>query len=554
MGLNEISDTVDLLRPQAKHIPSPPDPARWTILKYFVSARSWYQRSILLSGRHYVELHELDITGRSEVDGVKDKLETSIRTGWKFTSLVSCILVGFCLCFNIIFMIVVARQNPPNDDGIGEIDIKDCNTASSATAKIHVAINVVASALVAASNYNMQCLTAPTRKDVDDAHERGAWLDIGIQSMRNLRSLPTWRAVLWIGLLLSSVPLHLLWNSAIFASTTSYSDYTVLVVAHDFLKSFNTNGTLFCNELDRYPASAMLENLAICDMMRQAQADELSRLSPAQCIAIYTQQDMKGRSSVVAVMTSQDVSQSTVVPPANASFPVLAYFKSDQYSDLLSADGKQSCKTSCNLNANSSNHVMDCTSNEVVYGIPCTHLGSCHGDTDHGIWWMSSLVTGIWPCLPDEVDEDGCSQSEALRHTNDWRILPDDYEIEFCLARSAGTVCKLQYSAAILYIVICCNAVKFLAISANLYFSDGLLMASVGDAVASFLQRPDPNTKGKCLINAKTTSSEPSGSAHRHDVDTASKLQPLKWDRAMDRKKRWHHGATWKQVVLGIVP
>lgn len=35
---------------------------------------------------------------------------------------------------------------------------------------MHIIINILSTALLAASNYVMQCLSAPTRPDVNEAH------------------------------------------------------------------------------------------------------------------------------------------------------------------------------------------------------------------------------------------------------------------------------------------------------------------------------------------------------------------------------------------------
>lgn len=54
-----------------------------------------------------------------------------------------------------------------------------------------------------------QCLCAPTRRDIDLAHLEGRWLDVGVQSMRNLWHIPRKKLALWVCLALSSLPLHL---------------------------------------------------------------------------------------------------------------------------------------------------------------------------------------------------------------------------------------------------------------------------------------------------------------------------------------------------------
>jgi hypothetical protein len=75
---------------------------------------------------------------------------------------------------------------------------------------IHFGINALSTILLGASNYCAQLLVAPTRRDIDEAHRKSMWLDIGIQSLRNLLRATLRRKVLWILLMSSSGLLHLL--------------------------------------------------------------------------------------------------------------------------------------------------------------------------------------------------------------------------------------------------------------------------------------------------------------------------------------------------------
>lgn len=90
---------------------------------------------------------------------------------------------------------------------IAKGDMKRITTISTA---YHVLINILSTILLTSSNYAMQILCAPTRREVDRAHARGQWLEIGIMSIRNLRHIDRRRAVLWVLLAISSAPLHLL--------------------------------------------------------------------------------------------------------------------------------------------------------------------------------------------------------------------------------------------------------------------------------------------------------------------------------------------------------
>ena len=74
----------------------------------------------------------------------------------------------------------------------------------------HLGINVVSSLLLGASNVAMQCLVAPSRNDVDAAHRIGLSLDIGVNGFKNWQSMSSLRRYLWIVLIASTLPLHLL--------------------------------------------------------------------------------------------------------------------------------------------------------------------------------------------------------------------------------------------------------------------------------------------------------------------------------------------------------
>ena len=95
-------------------------------------------------------------------------------------------------------------------DNIGTAFQGDCDKSASITSWIHIAINIFSSILLAGSNYTMQRLSAPTRKDVDRAHAKRSWVEIGVASMRNLLAIDKKKAALYMILLLSSAPLHLL--------------------------------------------------------------------------------------------------------------------------------------------------------------------------------------------------------------------------------------------------------------------------------------------------------------------------------------------------------
>jgi hypothetical protein len=97
------------------------------------------------------------------------------------------------------------------NDGVSILYEASCDMTKKVDIGIHLLINILSSALLSASNYCMQCLSAPTLPEVDEAHRKGHWLDIGIPSLHNVvsSSFARRKKLCWWVLALSSFPLHL---------------------------------------------------------------------------------------------------------------------------------------------------------------------------------------------------------------------------------------------------------------------------------------------------------------------------------------------------------
>lgn len=138
-------------------------------------------------------------------------------TGWRFGVLSGATSALIVFVINLIIFVWAEKHNgyrpfhfAHRDNGQHTLFDGSCEKARNLNTGVHLLINVLSTLLLSASNYCMQCMSAPTRRDVDDAHARKRWLDVGVQSMRNLLSISRKRAVLFWLLGLSSLPLHLL--------------------------------------------------------------------------------------------------------------------------------------------------------------------------------------------------------------------------------------------------------------------------------------------------------------------------------------------------------
>jgi hypothetical protein len=141
-------------------------------------------------------------------------LNTRIRAsryhGWRMGVLAGCVMSAFVLSCNIAILIAGSQIHGGYKQGIADLVSGSAPDISRWSTAAHLIINVFSTILLGASNYTMQVLSSPTRNDIDKAHTKRKWLDVGILSMRNLGTIPRKRAMLWGVLAFSSVPLHLL--------------------------------------------------------------------------------------------------------------------------------------------------------------------------------------------------------------------------------------------------------------------------------------------------------------------------------------------------------
>ncbi|KAF7955727.1 hypothetical protein EAE96_004651 [Botrytis aclada] len=159
--------------------------------------------------------HDTQQSGIISSLGEEDKRAKVNHTGWRAG-------VRYCsgtalgvFAVNLTLLIWAVLKNGV-DGGYSILYRGNCQHAQSLSTALHILINVLSTILLSASNYTMQCLNSPTRKAIDCAHAEKKWLDIGIPSWRNQRSISRIDKILWCLLGLSSIPLHFFYNSAVF--------------------------------------------------------------------------------------------------------------------------------------------------------------------------------------------------------------------------------------------------------------------------------------------------------------------------------------------------
>ncbi|KAF8859021.1 hypothetical protein BDZ45DRAFT_742835 [Acephala macrosclerotiorum] len=455
----------------------------------------------------------------------RDSDEQRKFSGWRGGILAAACSSGLVLLINLIFTIWAAAKSKSGTQ-IGTIYAGDCATVRHADSGLHIAINVMGTILLGASNYTMQCLSSPTRKEVDAAHSRGEYLDIGLPSPKNLNG---WKKkIVFTFLVLSTMPLHFLWNSAVF-TTTQQLDYNVYVVTPSFL----SNATVDCSQNvtvssggyssafyydDRWPlyfttlpgydnfsspspSDGYWYQADVCNISKALRANYtqniLTRLDNEECITTYGQGDdkLKGYGNVLAVTKEQ---------PASTNNTILMQLRFEEF--------------------------------------------------------ISNYTGSNWVCDPAHLIANNyeCSYKELAKDANEWTLgsvksdpnnqfalaAEDQWSIDYCLAQPtdlAGT-CQLQYSLVIMIIVLICNCIKFSCIVYLLTTRLEPILATIGDGIASFLEKPDEITVFRPFLDRK----------HARNFRRLPPKKPVRYF-PPKRARRWWHAPSPCRWLLTLI-
>ncbi|KAG8534322.1 uncharacterized protein KY384_001166 [Bacidia gigantensis] len=205
------------------------------------SAWDTYDAASIRSQASLLSRHDADVPFNSNVQRARKPRLPGLKafrfTGWRVGVTWCASITTLVLLINTVWTIAASAKYGIKK-GLGTMQQGSCDEAKNLSLWLHFGINALSTTLLAASNYCMQCLASPTRDEVDAAHRRRKWLDIGVPSVRNLFYIARRRRVLWLLLAISGVPLHLLYNSAVFSSLTA-QDYRVWAASQEVIDAPN---------------------------------------------------------------------------------------------------------------------------------------------------------------------------------------------------------------------------------------------------------------------------------------------------------------------------
>lgn len=125
-------------------------------------------------------------------------------------SLVSQIILVSAVLITNLSLTIYANFKYPSVEAVGLLYKGDCDDVRRLNLGFHLVISTLSTLMLSASNFCMQIQSAPTRADINLAHQNGTWLDIGLHSPRNLMYIRGWKRVSWFILCITSLPINML--------------------------------------------------------------------------------------------------------------------------------------------------------------------------------------------------------------------------------------------------------------------------------------------------------------------------------------------------------
>ncbi|KAF7192513.1 hypothetical protein HII31_06145, partial [Pseudocercospora fuligena] len=422
----------------------------------------------------YVQLHLADNRFESrDISNLRKrngKLHGRLQ-GWRFGLAIWALASWIVLVLNISLAIYAAYHHISRKGGILTLYQGSCSVVRKRSMIFALVINIMGTTLLAGSNYTMQCLASPTRDEIDTAHTKGDWLEIGVPSIRNLMGRVSWSrtgACFLLGL--CSLPTHLLFNSVIFRTATSNSfgtgvagpafpdilppellqpwSYSCNHTETDYLEDDTYNRTTqivnFTSTLIPDRSNSYVEDYT--NLVRNSTPYPTINLTVEDCLAIYQKAEVSDYGPVVFFIEPHEGDSATGF-----------LFATDSMDYAYQFYGYRTGTTGVHNNVTD----LDSVEKAIVSMIP-TSEASYWGPVD------SPMLLSVNP---------GCDS-------------PQTYNVSYCLAMKVPERCEMDISLYILVTVIGCNLFTCATMLWTFWTRKEATMVTVGDAICSYLDMP----------------------------------------------------------------
>jgi hypothetical protein len=159
------------------------------------------------------------------------------RNGWRRAAQVNiAVLVVITVTMFCFLMASISREKTFERAYMFFAGTCDGGSATQINVGLHLMLNVVSTAIFASSHFFMQVLNSPSRREVDAAHAAKSRMSIGVPSIRNIFRVSRFETCCWVVISVSSIPIHLLFNSMVFETDNRSSDYQLAIANPRFVQ------------------------------------------------------------------------------------------------------------------------------------------------------------------------------------------------------------------------------------------------------------------------------------------------------------------------------
>ncbi|KAI1799704.1 hypothetical protein F4811DRAFT_565344 [Daldinia bambusicola] len=443
------------------------------------------------------------------------------QKGWRRTGIV-----------NLAFVMMTQRGSALNSTTI--ILEGECRKTRRANSVLHILISVTSTLILASSRFFMQILSSPSRLEINRAHLRLRSLEIGISSVKNLRFVSAYKTIGWAVLLISSTPIHLLFNSSVFEThfhssvfeTHFHSSEWHLTVASS---SFSTR------EVDFFPPGASLANAGTPSLSwNNATEDSSCRYLEGDYYASCKPKD-KYRDVVIVVDTQVNnpggwTRSQVFNDPSDVLGPVWdLHIPPNDLNSLWYS-------TQCSTKLPAGFVFPDYTDLKIAF---------CINSCGRALGFKSDGIPTNKPASSEEEWILNLNRSSPCSVSNEKRFGYNDkfnsFPVRYCLAEpSPVPQCYVGLSNILLLITISCVFLKALVCSLVVIYLPDTSLVTLGDALESFISDPDPVTLGLSTFNiydSHRIQSEPLADARTDSADELTDTpQPRIWNCAVKKR------------------
>ncbi|XEV01153.1 hypothetical protein FSHL1_006440 [Fusarium sambucinum] len=449
-------------------------------------------------------------------------------SGWKRTALFLTILITTLSILLIILLFVSLFHLDKKDKsvygkyrdpgglekdalGLSILYEGDCMVSAKMNLWIHLTVNIIGTCILATSNFFMQSLVAPVRAEVDAAHKTGYWLEIGVPSLRNFRFLRRRKIIYWSLFCLTSIPLQLIFNGIVI-ETKAANQGMIILGAEDLLKGdwYNLDPIYFMSMMRFLPE----EDIQQHENRRQNPERDYTIMGNKAISDSLTAKETRGNWEFLSFQDCMKRYNSPDIDLTHYRHVIFVMYDYDDLNLTSTKGWKPSDIMKNTTNVPSPNETNPFWGSDYVRG-PGTSETSIQST---GVYAFTQSLPGY------SVDKD---KKRPKWVSNTWNFeytqntfdpvsglfIPDPrffttkhraLQVDHCLSERFTAPCQVSVANTLFLIVcvMCASKCALCYLVLKLKGNESPLMTP-GDAIASFITRPDEETRGMCTLNSK---------------------------------------------------